>query len=213
MPASIKVSTTNGLPPNSPEPNRTPRRFAMLDPEFDTPDKTESRRHVFALRIRRLSGLVCIALAILWSLGFSPYSRRPFTCAVCRANTLDNNFLGLRWSSQEDTDCSRWYSENVERFHTHAWIGCTYCRRFGISGLGGGYACFVGGPLTGLSKKVQMTIYQHFEDPLEAKRLFIHLGQPDAEGNRLWESLMGWVDQDCPGTWHDWCEQQSATRK
>jgi hypothetical protein len=53
-----------------------------------------------------------------------------------------------------------------------------------------------------------MTIYQHFTDPLEAKRLFLRLGQMDAEGYQLWEALMGWVVQDYPGTWHDWCERQ-----
>jgi hypothetical protein len=185
----------------------------MLDPEFDKLDEKTSHRHVYAMRSQGLIGLVCIAITISWLLGFSPYSRRPFTCAVCRANNVDNHLLGFRWSSPESTDCSRWYTENVERSHTHAWIGCTYCRRFGIPGLGGGYGCFVGGPLTGLSRTVQMTIYQHFEDRLEAKQLFIRLGQMDAESNRMWEALMAWVDQDCPGTWHVWWEQQGATGK
>jgi hypothetical protein len=58
-----------------------------------------------------------------------------------------------------------------------------------------------------------MTIYQHCEDRLEAKRLFLRLGQMDAEGPRLWEALMGWVDQDYPGTWHDWWGRQRANVK
>jgi hypothetical protein len=184
----------------------------MFDPEFDN---KAGHRHVHAFRSHKLKlfCIICITLIVSCLLGFSPYSRRLYTCAVCRANKVDNNFVGLRWSSQESTDCSRWYSENVERSHTHAWIGCTYCRRFGIPGLAGGYACFVGGPLTGLSRTVQMTIYQHFEDRLEAKRLFIRLGQMDAESNRLWEALMGWIDQDYPGTGHDWWEQQLAAGK
>jgi hypothetical protein len=55
-----------------------------------------------------------------------------------------------------------------------------------------------------------MTIYQHFEDRLEAKRLFILLGQTDAENDRLWEALMDWVDRGYPGTWHDWWGRQRA---
>jgi hypothetical protein len=34
----------------------------------------------------------------------------------------------------------------------------------GISFLAEGYACFAGGPLTGLSRTVHMAMYQHFED-------------------------------------------------
>jgi hypothetical protein len=58
-----------------------------------------------------------------------------------------------------------------------------------------------------------MTIYQHFDDRLEAKRLVVHLGRTDAESNRLWEAPMSWIDQDYPGTWHDWWEQRLAAGK
>jgi hypothetical protein len=181
----------------------------MFDPEFD---EKPGRRHACDRRRPKLHLIGSVGIAFLASclLGFPGYSRRPYTCAACRADKVDYHLLGLTWSDQEDTDCSRWYRENVERSHAHAWIGCTYCRRFGIPGLTGGYACFVGGPLTGLSRTVQMTIYQHFEDRLEAKRLFIRLGQTDAESPRLWEALMDWVDRGYPGTWHDWWERQRA---
>ena len=184
----------------------------MLDPEFDN---QKSPRHVYTLRSQTINlvFLAFVTSTVSCLFGFSPYSRCPYTCAVCRANKVDYHFVGFRWSSQEITDCSRWYTENVEPSHTHAWIGCTYCRRFGIPGLGGGYGCFIGGPLTGLSRTVQMTIYQHFDDRLEAKRLFVHLGQMDAESARLWEALMGWVDKEYPGTWHDWWEQRLAAGK
>jgi hypothetical protein len=64
--------------------------------------------------------------------------------------------------------------------------------------------------MTGLSRIVQIKIYQHFEDRLEAKRLFIRLGQWDAECSRIWDSRMGWVNEGYPGTWHDWCEKHST---
>ena len=168
-------------------------------------------RHASFLLLVGIIGWVGIALLVSGLLGFPGYSRRPYTCAVCRADKVDCHVLGLRWSQQEDTDCSRWYRENVERSHAHVWITCTYCRRFGIPGLAGGYACHIGGPLTGLSRTVQMEIYQHFEDRLEAKRLFIRVGETDAETGRLWEALMGWVERGYPGTWHDWWGQHRAT--
>jgi hypothetical protein len=123
---------------------------------------------------------------------------------------VDHHLLGLKWSRLEETDCSLWYRGNVEPSHTHAWVKCTCCQRIGIPGLFGGYACIIGGPLTGLSRTVQMTIYEHFEDRLEAKRLFICLGQTDGESYRTWKVLMDWVDKGYPGTWHSWQEQHGA---
>jgi len=58
---------------------------------------------------------------------------------------------------------------------------------------------------------VQIQIYEHFRDPLEAKRLFIHLGQTDAECSQIWDALMAWVDKNYPGTWDDWYKKQLAT--
>jgi hypothetical protein len=52
-----------------------------------------------------------------------------------------------------------------------------------------------------------MEIYRHFEDRLEAKKLFIRLGEIDGESARMWTALMGWVEEDYPGTWHDWWEK------
>jgi hypothetical protein len=52
-----------------------------------------------------------------------------------------------------------------------------------------------------------MEIYQHFDDRFEAKRLFIRLGQSNEESRRTWNALMGWVNADYPGDWHDWWEK------
>jgi hypothetical protein len=173
----------------------------------------ESRLHSHARASRMLIGWTCAALLIFYLLGFPGYTRCPFTCAVCRADKVDYHLLGLKWSKLEDEDCSRWYSDNVERSHTHVWIRGSYCRRFGIPGVWGGYSCVIGGPLTGLSKNVQRAIYQHFDDPLEGKRLFIRLGRTDAETFRVWTALMGWVDADYPGTWDAWWKQHAATEE
>ncbi len=182
----------------------------MFDPELN---EKPGRRRVHALRwhILKFIGLVCCALLILNLLGVQGYERRLYQCAACRANKVDHDFLGLKWSDQQDSDLSRWYGENVEQSHAHAWMQCTRCRRIGIPGLESGYSCTVGGPLTGLSRTVQRSIYEHFKDRLQAKRLFVRLGQGDAESYRDLVALMSWVDANYPGTWDDWWKQQRVS--
>jgi hypothetical protein len=163
--------------------------------------------HVGRGQAKRFLGLAFVAFVGSCLLGFPIYSRRPYTCAVCRMDRVDQGCLGLTWSSEKETDCSRWYESNVERAHVHSWVEGTHCRRFGIPGLYGGYGCRIGGPLTGLSRTVQIEIYRHFEDRLEAKRLFIRLGQMDGDCYRTFHALMEWVGHDYPGKWHDWLEE------
>lgn len=180
----------------------------MFDSEFDHQARAGKKGTVLRGRSLWLLGMVCIAWLLPDLLGVQVYSRRPYTCAVCRADREESSFLGWKWSSLEETDCSLWYGKHVEPAHAHAWIPCTYCRRFGIPGIWGGYGCVVGGPLTGLSRRVQIMIYQHFKDPLEGKNLFIQLGRMGPEAPRRWEALMDWVEHDYPGTWQGWWKQQ-----
>jgi hypothetical protein len=178
----------------------------MIDHECGEEPKDHSS---CALRGQRKRYLVSILAGLLGLclLAFASSSRRPYTCSICRKEKVDHECLGLRWSDQVETDCSLWYRSNFEPSHSHTWVQCTYCRRFGIPGLFGGYACVIGGPITGLSRTVQMEIYRHFEDRLEAKKLFIRLGEIDGESARMWKALMEWVEEDYPGTWHDWWEK------
>ncbi len=152
-----------------------------------------------------------LAVLLGWCLlGLALPARRAYTCSICRMEKVDHRWLGMRWSDLEENECSRWYRGHVEPSHPHAWVQRGYCRRIGIPGLYGGYACVIGGPITGLSRRVQVDIYRHFEDPLEAKKLFGRLGTMGGEGARLWTALMAWVGEDYPGTWHDWWEKYRA---
>jgi hypothetical protein len=174
----------------------------MGNPDFD---EEVSRPQVHARRSRRRRFLVIAFAAFLGSylLGFPGCSRSPYTCAVCRKGKVDKTCMGLKWSDQEETDCSRWYRSNVEQTHTHFWVRCTVCRPL----LFGGYSCIIGGPITGLSRTVQINIYKHFVDQFEAKQLFIDLGKMEGDSYRTWNVLMEWVNEDFPGTWHDWWEK------
>ncbi len=171
----------------------------------DEPGQRES----WAMR-SRMNKFVLWTLAVLFGSclpGIAGPSRRPYACCICRVERMDHRWLGLKWSALEENECSRWYVRHVERSHQHAWVQRGFCRRIGIPGLYGGYAYVIGGPITGLSRRVQMDIYSHFGDPLEAKGLFIRLGTPDGEGARMWEALMDWVGEGYPGTWKDWWEE------
>ena len=175
-------------------------------------DEETSDRQMYARRSRwpRFLTLAFCAWLGSYLLGFPGCSRIPYTCAVCRKAKRDHRCLWLKWSDQEDTDCSLWYRDHVERTHSHFWAERPSCRRFGIPGLYGGYACRGGSPLAGLSPIVQREIYQHFGDKLEAKQLFIRLARIDEDNARTWDTLMEWVGEDYPGTWHDWWEKHRA---
>jgi hypothetical protein len=181
----------------------------MLDPEFDELPKGRPSQ-AWRISRRKLIGLAFFTWLGSSMLGVSGCSRRSYTCAVCREEKVDQRFLILGWSERTETDCSEWYRGNVEPSHAHAWAARGYCRRFGIPGLGGGFACSMGTPIAGLSRSWQIKIYQHFDDRLEAKRLFMRLGRWDNESHVLLNALMEWSNADYPGTWHDWWEKHRA---
>jgi hypothetical protein len=149
---------------------------------------------------------VCVAFFVLFVIGIPVFTRRPYTCAVCRANKVDSRLLVLTWSRAEDTECSRWYDGHVEPSHSHVWIECARCRRFGVPGFGGGYACSAGARLANLSAGAQMVIYEHFGNPLEAKELFLRLATRAAENERVWQQFLDWLNSGLPGTWAEWCQ-------
>ena len=173
----------------------------MRDAEFDN-EATRCRKPVRHGRWLKVLGIVFGVYLGACLLG-AGFSRRPSECAVCREKRVDLSCFGLRWSRQEETECTRWYSSNVEPTHAHFWVRRTHCRWFGIPGLYSGYSCIIGGPITGLSETVQIEIYKHFQDPLEAKQLFIRTAMDYGP----WSALMEWVTAGYPGTWHDWWEK------
>lgn len=155
--------------------------------------------------------LLILALAIpplLVLFDFARPTRRANECALCRLQKVDSRFLWFRRSETHPNKCSRWYQAHVEPTHTHLWAPCAHCERIGIPGIYGGYACSVGSRITGLSQTVQIDIYRHFKNPLEAKRFFVRLQQLDgtSENLHVWNSMSDWIDADYPGTWHGWWE-------
>ena len=142
---------------------------------------------------------------ILWVSVFS-FSQARYTCSACRAYKVQTKWLGMAWSREEETECSRWYRANVEASHDHLWEVYTHCRRLGWFGLSG-YGCTIGGAITMLSETWQIELYQHFDNKLEAKALFAGMGRNSKEGSRIWTALQEWSDQGYPGSWRTWWER------
>jgi hypothetical protein len=178
----------------------------MYDPEFEA-EPIDKRLDTRSRPGRRRFLIACVALLGACWLGLGSRSVRRFTCAVCREGKVESRFLGLSWASQAETDCSRWYRDNVEPTHPHAWAAHASCQRIGIPGLSSGFACSMGSPIAGLSERVQVHIYEHFQDRLEAKRLFLSVARRDDMSGHRWEVLMAWVNANYPGNWQDWWEK------
>ena len=62
------------------------------------------------------SGLLFLALGSI-----EAGSSLSYTCVLCRLGRVDTTLFGFTRSTYHETDCSRWYPENVEPSHTHIW--------------------------------------------------------------------------------------------
>ena len=189
----------------------------MRDPDFDAEDapaeklpREERRRLLYdVLVVAKGICAACLALAGICLL----FSSRRLLCSVCRIERLESIPFGKTWFHDEDNECSLWYRNHVEPFHEHAWMERTQCRRFGIPGIYRGFSCQIGSPLEGLSRRVQVQIYEHFENKLEAKQLFLRLGQGIIGNGSTWTSLMEWLDAGYPGRWKDVPKRPEASLK
>lgn len=153
-------------------------------------------------------------LALLAASNLPVRSELGHSCVICRLNRVDSTLFHFTRSAYQPTECSRWYAEHVEPSHAHAW-GRWPCGRV-ENLLGGrmGFRCGFGHPIHTLPSHSQMRVYQHFEDPLEAKRLFEGLaarprdGRADERGvghaRNVVEALMVWETRGFPGNWDEW---------
>lgn len=172
----------------------------MRDPDFDNllvgdEKPTTGRGH------GRKLFWAFVGLVGIWLLSSSP---RRFTCAACRLDRVEYSFSVLKWSIYHESECCRWYAENVEPTHSHVWASCARCESFGIPLVYGGVACYRGKPISQISKSVQVKVYEKFRDPIAAKRLCVSLAKWSLENQRLMEGLEEWAVWGGPETWDEW---------
>ena len=68
-----------------------------------------------------ISTLVFGGLLVLTLGSIEAGSSLSYTCVLCRLGRVDTTLFGFTRSTYHETDCSRWYSENIEPSHTHIW--------------------------------------------------------------------------------------------
>jgi hypothetical protein len=164
-------------------------------------------------------GLVAVAVIACC---FVQVSRLSHTCIACRLTRVDATCFGLTRSTYYENDCSRWYPTHVEPVHAHIWERGT-CERI-TNGLGMpvGFACSPGHyPIRLLDPTTQLRVYQHFRNPLEAKRLFESLADEKSHDDRLDEldddrghftvdAIQNWEAEGFPDTWVESCSRYYA---
>ncbi len=169
---------------------------------------------------RTIAGAVVILVAGLLVLGlfhaedvWSAVKRGEFvvrhqayTCALCRAEKLRTTYLGfLPMTRFAETNCSKWYAQNVEPRHTHMWVEHPVPSTRGT--------CYIGPPqIWMIPPDQQLGFYQHYPDKLKARDLFADAAQ-DHSGMRVATilfNLNAWSEVGYAGSWEDFQERYHA---
>ena len=126
--------------------------------------------------MQRLGVFIILGIVTLMVASCVPISRLGHTCGVCRMSRVDAACFGLTHSTYHDNECSRWYLANVEPKHNHLWERGTYNNTTNLLGVGGRVGCNPGRyPIRLLAPSTQLHVYQHFKDPIEAKKLWLKM--------------------------------------
>jgi hypothetical protein len=166
--------------------------------------------------MRLLCGFIAVGVWCLVVVSFVNVSRLSHTCVACRITRVDATCLGLTGFTLYPNECSQWYSAHVEPKHAHVWERGTCEYTSNVLGMPVSVSCSPGRfPIRLLHPSTQMRAYQHFEDPLEAKKLFESLTDEKTHDDRLDEhdddrghltvrAIKEWESEGFPGTWDEW---------
>ncbi len=169
--------------------------------------------------MRRIGTLVAFAVFASVVASCVTVSHLSHTCVVCRLNRVDASCFSLTRSTYHENECSQWYPTHVEPAHTHIWERGTCVSETNLLGHPMSVGCRPGHyPIRLLDPTTQMHVYQHFKDPLEAKKLFESLTDAKSFNDRLDEhdddrghltarAIQEWEAVGFPGTWPDWWDQ------
>lgn len=158
-----------------------------------------------------------VAVIVLLVLGsFISVARWSETCVVCRLTRAHASYGPFPITRHYENNCSRWYAANVEARHDHLWERGTCVYETNLYGLPRSVGCRPGHyPIWRLSPDIQMRVYQHFANPLEARTLFSNLTDAKTHDDRLDEddedkgqltvrAMWEWEAANFPGVWPDW---------
>ena len=153
---------------------------------------------------------VIVAVVAVLVLGGPLYFRHYNSCALCRLGRCDYRCLGVSWSRYEETECTPWYREHVERTHEHVWVSASTETERNI--FGSVISIGDGDPrsLFGLTPLEQVEIYKHIPDPDEARRVFRVIGADDGHDplqhqrvRTAASTIKDWVNSGFAEAWND----------
>lgn len=164
--------------------------------------------------IKIANGLVIIFVLAFAALSLPIGSHSRMTCTLCRMSRVETQYYFMYWASESSNDCTRWYDAHVEARHAHAWL---FAENHGPwSFFVRSSECNFNWPLSKIEPDTQIEFYRHFDDPREAKPVFLLLADrefidqridtfdPETKGEVLAHAIVDWVRTDCPDTWADW---------
>ncbi len=169
--------------------------------------------------MRWLGGIIAFFLVMLALSSCPGVSRLSHTCVICRLGRVDSDYLGSTHSRYFENECSRWYAAHVEPVHEHIWEPGTCRSTSNLLGQPLSVGCRVGHyPIWLLPPSTQMRVYQHFQEPREAKKLFASLTDEktyqdrideddEDRGHLMVDALRAWDEAGFPGTWEAWWAQ------
>lgn len=195
----------------------------MAEPENSDTTSTSSSKKRWSTP--RLILLVFVVLILL----FFPFAHETwFQCAACSMSHSELRIAGiLVSSSEEETECSKWYRANVEPQHNHVWVRGPMGYGINIYGyiiygsnLYGpdGYSMpmfmsqlssRVSGPIFWLSSDYEkMEMYKASPDPILTRDLFLKLARYEPHGTEEYKQQMelinrlkNWSESGCKDPW------------
>jgi hypothetical protein len=169
--------------------------------------------------MQRLIGFVALGFLALIVGSCVHISRLGHTCIACRLTRVDYTCFGFTRPAYYENECSQWYPSHVEAVHAHVWERGTCRYTCNLLGMPVSFGCWVvQTPFQTLDPSTQMQVYQHFKDPLEAKKLFESLSYEKTRDVRLdaqdedrrhftMRAIYQWEAKGFPGTWGEWWDR------
>ncbi len=155
--------------------------------------------------------VVAVVLVVVTAMlaGTPAWHRHRHTCVICRMERTDlTSPLGQTTSTFRETSCSKWYPAHVEATHDHLWAAnptMQSVNAYGEVGGAGDNEQRPGRAIWRLTPEEQVEIYEHFSQPLQAKRLFISLLSLKVMHGRGDMAILGelraWRDAGFDGDW------------
>ena len=175
----------------------------------DVPPEDRPRRwslHSIFLHVAIVLLLLAIGHLLLASQAGYRYGH---TCVICRLQRTD--YVWQYWwptVTYHETTCSKWYPAHVEPDHEHVWARGSTTGYFDFYGR----IMAVGDNFDSMSRAIhlltpdqQISIYQHFSDPDDAKAVFVSLIDPAIREDRtdlvIVRSLRAWIESGFAGAW------------